>query len=59
MIYSKIEKAFVKTKQTFNYYSRNVSLEIILEVETVGQKRKFTQKLTINLSFFLAQLSPN
>jgi len=59
----------VRTKQIFNYYSSNSSLEIIAEVENVGQNCTFTQTdqkphisdpiFLFFFCFFLAQLSLN
>ncbi len=62
MIYSKVERALVITRQIFNYYSSNFSLEITSEMENIGQKHTFTHKLTqieIVIFIFLAQLLPN
>ncbi len=39
------------TKQIFNYYNTNFSLEIISKVQKVNQKYTFTQKLTTKHNF--------
>ncbi len=48
MIYNKIERVLVITKQIFNYYNTNFSLEITSKVQKVNQKYTFTHKLTTN-----------
>ncbi len=54
MVYNKIERVLVITKQILNYYNTNFSLEIISNVQKVNQKYTFTHKLTTkcNLFFF-------
>ncbi len=52
------------TKQIFNYYNTNFSLEITSKVQKVNQKYTFTHKLTTKRNFqtpslFLAQPSWN
>ncbi len=64
MIYNKIERVLVITKQIFNYYNSNFSLEITSKVQKVNQKYTFTQTNTkCNFQtpslFFLAQQSRN
>ncbi len=44
MIYNKIERVLVITKQIFNYYNTNFSLEITSKVQKVNLKYTFTQK---------------
>jgi len=41
----------VKTKQIFNYYNSDISLEMTSTMENVGQKRTFIHKLTTNHTF--------
>ncbi len=48
MIYNKIERVLVITKQIFNYYNTNFSLEI---TSKVNQKYTFTHKLTTKRNF--------
>ncbi len=45
MIYNKIERDLVITKQIFNYYNNNLLLEVTSKVLKVGQKHTFTHKL--------------
>ncbi len=64
MFYNKIERVLVITKQIFNYYNTNFSLEITSKVQKVNQKYTFTHKLTTKRNFqtpslFLAQPSWN
>ncbi len=51
MVYNKIEIVLVITKQIFNYYNTNFSLEITSKVQKVNQKYTFTHKLTIKRNF--------
>ncbi len=51
MIYNKIERVLVITKQIFNYYNTNFSLEITSKVQKVNQKYTFTHKLTTKRNF--------
>ncbi len=51
MIYNKIEQVLVITKQIFNYYNTNFSLEITSKVQKVNQKYTFTHKLTTKRNF--------
>ncbi len=51
MIYNKMERVLVITKQIFNYYNTNFSLEITSKVQKVNQKYKFTHKLTTKRNF--------
>ena len=60
MIYNKIEWVLVITKQIFNYYNTDFSLELTSKVQKVSQKYTFTHKLTTKHNFqtpslFLAQ----
>ncbi len=51
MIYNKIERVLVITKQILNYYNTNFSLGITSKVQKVNQKYTFTQKLTTKHNF--------
>ncbi len=51
MIYNKIERVLVITKQIFNYYNTNFSLEITSKVQNISQKYTFTHKLTTKRNF--------
>ncbi len=51
MIYNKIERVLVITKQIFNYYNTDFSLEITSKVQKVNQKYIFTHKLTTKRNF--------
>ncbi len=51
MIYNKIERVLVITKQIFNYYNTNFSLEVTSKVQKVNQKYTFTHKLTTKCNF--------
>ncbi len=51
MIYNKIKWVLVITKQIFNYYNTNFSLEITSEVQKRNQKYTFTHKLTTKRNF--------
>ncbi len=51
MIYNKIERVLVITKQIFNYYNTNFSPEITSKVQKVNQKYTFTHKLTTKRNF--------
>ncbi len=46
-----MERVLVITKQIFNYYNTNFSLEITSKVQKVNQKYKFTHKLTTKRNF--------
>ncbi len=64
MIYNKIEWVLVITKQIFNYYNSNFSLEITSKVQKVNQKYTFTQtnhqtQFSDAIFIFLAQQSRN
>ncbi len=52
MIYNKIERVLVITKQIFNYYNVNFSLEITSKVQKVNQKYTFTQLSDAIFIFF-------
>ncbi len=56
MIYSKIERVFVITKQVFSYYNTNFSLEITSKVQKVNQKYTVTHKLTTKHNFQMPSL---
>ncbi len=51
MMYNKIERVLVITKQIFSYYNTNFSLEITSKVQKVNQKYTFTHKLTTKRNF--------
>ncbi len=51
MIYNKIERVLVITKQIFSYYYTDFSLEITSKVQKVGQKYTFALKLTTKRNF--------
>ncbi len=51
MIYNKIERVLVITKQIFNYFNTDFSLEITSKVQKVSQKYTFTHKLTTKRNF--------
>ncbi len=51
MIYNKIERVLVITKQIFNHYNANFSLEITSKVQKVNQKYPFTHKITTKRNF--------
>ncbi len=55
-IYNKIERVLVITKQIFNYYNTNFSLEITSKVQKVNQKYTFTHKLTTKRNFQMPSL---
>ncbi len=56
MIYNKIDWYLVITKQIFNYYNINFSLEITSKVQKVNQKYTFTHKLTTKCNFQMPSL---
>ncbi len=51
MIYNKIERVLVITKQIFNHYNTDFSIEITSKVQKVSQKYTFTHKLTTKRNF--------
>ncbi len=51
LMINKIERVFVITKQIFNYYNTDFSLETTSKVQKVSQKYTFAHKLTTKHNF--------